>query len=212
MASGIEAWMRQRNEDFLKQQELQKQKGSWTLQDWKNYVSRSGANRPRGASRAWNGGYLTPEDYSRVTYLQQEEAKNKLESSYNEAKTVNEERYADILKGYGDRYDTAMSSLQGLGDAEKTALENAYRISGSQQQQSLVNSGLASTTIRPAVMQQNEKQKQTALSGVNERLQREKIGLQTGLSGDTLAFKERREDTYPQLSYYMDLIKQFGSV
>ena len=181
-----------------------------------------GTNGLRAFSTNWQKA-----DYTRRLYAAREEElqaaarKSKIaaaqgkvmddwQASYDEAKTANEERYQDILKGYGDRYDTAISSLQGLGDAEKSALENAYRISGSQQQQSLVNSGLASTTIRPAVMQQNEKQKQTALSGVNERLQREKIGLQTGLSGDTLAFKERREDAYPDQSYYLELLKQAG--
>jgi len=146
---------------------------------------------------------------------EEQEARNKKvmdewQGAYDEAKSANETRYNDILGQYGQRYDTAVSDLQGMGDAEKAALENAYRISGSQQQQALVNSGLASTTIRPAAIAQNTKMKEASLSQVNERLQNQALTTKANLSGDKLQFMERREDPYPDQTYYLELLKQAG--
>jgi hypothetical protein len=130
------------------------------------------------------------------------------QSAYDEAKNTNLQRYEDILGGYGQRYDDAMGTLQGLGDAEKADLVRSYGILGSQQNQALVNSGLSSTTIRPAVIQQNQSAMQRALSLVNERLQGQQLNMMNQLSGDKLAFMERREDDYPDMNLYLELIRQ----
>jgi hypothetical protein len=163
-------------------------------------------------NNAFGGGFLNDADYQAATYTQQQEAKNKLQGAYDEAKTANEERYAEILAGYGKRYRKTMGSLKGFGDAEREALNRAYGKSEAVQVSNAVKSGLLGTTVPAAMVRQNTDAKARSMSLLNERLNREKLGYQTGLSGEKLAFMERREDTYPQLQYYMDLIKQFGSV
>ena len=133
------------------------------------------------------------------------------QTAQDAAKAANEGRYAEINTGYDTRYNTALSTLAGLGDAQKADTQRQYEIAGSQQQQALVNSGLSSTTIRPAVIQQNASAMQRALDIVNERLQTQQLNLQTGLSKDKLDFMERREDEYPDMNYYLELLKQAGN-
>lgn len=133
------------------------------------------------------------------------------QSAYDSAKNANEQRYGEILQGYDDRYSNAMSGLQGMGQAELAEIQRAYGVTGSHQQQALVNSGLSSTSVRPAVMQQNASAMARAMSLVNERLQNQHLNLQTALSGDKLSFMERREDEYPDMGFYLELLKQAGN-
>lgn len=192
-----------------------------------------------GSSSNYYGGAI-PDDYQRA---------------YEEARAANEQRYQDILTGYQDRsnnylqqqagvtddvltgyenrYQRGMDLLSGLGTQEKRDIDESYQKLGAVNQQDMVNRGLTGTTIMPTMRAGVERERQDALSRVNERLQREKLMTDAGLSGDalgaqermygqglagylgatgdTLGFAERRNDTYPDLNQLMGLAQQYGA-
>jgi len=235
-------WDGKRETEWWKPNEALRQGSqNWNTQQWKDYAATPINSRfssytregqffdtdPRSSSNfsAWGGGQLSKSDISNANWAQQQEAVKSLQGATDEAKAENLRRYEEILVGYQGRsetatagYDKLLASMTGLGDAEKEALRHSYDVSGSRQQQSLVNSGLASTTIRPAVQAGNTSAMNRALSLLNERLQRERVGVEgqrigaeAGYTGDTLGFQERREDEYPDVASYLQLMQQFGT-
>ena len=159
-----------------------------------------------------NKTYYTPNpNYVSAQTADRNKLTTEYQTAYDEAKAANEARYKDILAGYNTRYSTAMTDLQGLGEAEKAEIQRTYAQSGAMAAQQLVNTGLHSTTIAPAVQRQNTRQMQQALALSNEQLRREKLGYTTGMSKERLDFMERREDTYPDSSMYVELMRQLGN-
>lgn len=132
------------------------------------------------------------------------------QSAYTEAKTANEQRYGEIVKGYQSRYSTAVTDLEGLGEAEKAEIGRVYAMANAQNAQSLISSGLHSTTIAPSVRTQGARAESDTLALANERIRRERLGYTTGMSKELLDFMERREDTYPDTSLYVNLMNQLG--
>ena len=177
------------------------------------------------------------------------------QTAYNEAKAANETRYQDILTGYGTRYNEAqatlgntrtavtgklasnrtevMSNLQGLGDAQLAGIGRQYTKERASASQGLINSGLHSTTVAPAVLGGVNRREGYATAEAQEQLRREKLGYisqlgaqelqalkelsatelmtQTGLKREELDFMERREDEYPSESLYVQLMQGLGS-
>lgn len=133
------------------------------------------------------------------------------EAKYNEAKTANESRYADILSGYDERYNTAAKTLEGMGDAEKKVLASNFNRVRASASQGLINSGLYSSTIVPSVMTSIGKQESESLGSLNENLRQQRLSIQAALSGDKLKFMENREDTYPSLELYLQQLQQYGN-
>jgi hypothetical protein len=196
--------------------------GFTTLADWEAYSKSGGTGRGK---ISWKGGNLTGAEFSAVQGLEKDKLTQDYQKAYEEAKLANETRYQEILGGYdklmGDsqsKYDSIIASQAGMGNAEKADLQHSYDVLGSRQQQGLVNSGLSSTTIRPAVMAQNTTAMQRALSLVNERLQGQNTNLQVGslnsannLTQNKFGVMERRTDDYPNETNYLELLKQYGN-
>jgi hypothetical protein len=164
---------------------------------------------------------------------QKNQLKNEYQNAYNEAKAANEARYKQILTDYDtlisdtaakykSRYDDAMASLEGMGTAAKAEINTQYDKTAGKAAQSLINSGLHSTTVAPAVQGQVEKARQQAIALLNENLRREKLGYQTELSEQEIAaltalaegklgVMERREDEYPSENMYLTLLQNLGN-
>lgn len=152
-----------------------------------------------------------------TTYLQQLQTAQRADAlaadyqtSYDEAKAVNEQRYAEILKGYEDRYSGALVDLEGLGEQGTKDIQTAYQKLSASTSQGLINTGLHSTTIAPSMQRGVARGETDALARLNEQIRREKIGYTTGLSGEKLAFQERREDTYPDFNALLQLSQGLG--
>jgi hypothetical protein len=206
---------------------------------WNSLYGYGGSSGGAGGSSGYYGGAI-PNEYQRA---------------YEEARAANEQRYQDILSGYQDRsnefqqrqagntddvltgyenrYQRGMDLLNGLGDQEKRDVTESYQKLGAANQQDMTNRGLTGTTIMPTMRAGIERERQDALSRVNERLQREQLMTDAGLSGDalgaqermygqglagymgatgdTLGFAERRNDTYPDMNQLMGLAQQYGA-
>lgn len=105
------------------------------------------------------------------------------QSSYDEAKAANEQRYQDILKGYEQQGQQAVADVN-----------SAYDAAESRGAQDLVSSGLAGTTVLPSMRAGIAKQKTAAVGRLKE-----------SLLADRLGFMERRTDQYPDYSQLLQL-------
>ncbi len=158
---------------------------------------------------------VSQQKLSQVQQAIMEAKKNTLtteyQTAYDEAKAANEERYEDILGRYETRYSNAMGQLEGLGGAARADVERGYARSGAAANQAMVNRGLYSTTIAPAVQSQNAEAQARSMALLNEQLRREQLGYSTGMSREMLDFMERRTDDYPSESLYVQLMNQLGN-
>lgn len=130
--------------------------------------------------------------------------KSEYDRAYNEAKAANEARYAEIL---GD-YDSMLSMTERLGDQAKVDIGNTYRKMYASGTQSLVNAGMANSTIMPSLARQTTTEQNNALASLNEMLRREKLGILQQKTN----FKERREDAYPDASMYTNMMMTYGNM
>lgn len=133
------------------------------------------------------------------------------QKAYDEARKANEARYGEILAGYKDRYVQAMKGLEGLGNTEKGAIADRFKSNVSKISQDMVSRGLSGTTVLPSMVMGADKLQGKELGALNERLQQQRLGYQTGLSKEMLDFMERRDDTYPQSQEYINLAMALGN-
>lgn len=114
---------------------------------------------------------------------------SKYQASMNEARTANEDRYNQLL---------GLNSA--AGDQATQDINRQYSNLQAQQGQSLASRGLAGTTILPTVQAGVERNRSAALASEQERLRQERMGI-----------IERRNDTYPELSYYGAMMQALGA-
>lgn len=112
------------------------------------------------------------------------------QTAENEAKAANESRYQQILAGY----DT-------LGQQGRKDIDQQYKNMSGTGYASLVNRGLAGTTIAPTMMAGYAKAANADRSRLTEALAAQKYG-----------FMERRTDTYPDLGQFASLIQGLAAL
>lgn len=111
----------------------------------------------------------------------------------------------NLQAGYQQRYNTAIGNLAGLGDSELADVDRSYKEMGASQQQSLVDRGLANSTVVDADQRGNERDRQVARNRVNESIRQQRLGVESQLSGDTLAAQGRQQGN--QQSLQMQLLQ-----
>jgi len=121
---------------------------------------------------------------------------------YNEALLANEERYQDILGGYGEREGLVDKQFAG----QRRLIEEAARGKQSAIQQQMIGSGLAQTTAGLAPQAIAGREEQFALND----LANAQAMAQAQLQADTLQFKERRTDQYPDFNQMLALAQGVG--
>lgn len=144
-----------------------------------------------------------------------------LSKAYKDAREANERRYAAIrggssdtdaaLGGYLGRYERGLANLEGLGAQEKADVDQHYNRLGSSINQGLVTRGLNNSTVAATTSMGVARERNDAMSRVNERLQNQRLGLDAALSGDQLAFMERRNDLYPDYGLAAQIGYQQGA-
>lgn len=210
-----------------------------TLEDWEKYAGRQ---KPSGSGtwRTWRGGYLTPQEYSKVQYLEQQGLENEYKTAYDQAKAANEQRYDEIKGGYQNAYtnfqnagpaemtfDQAM--FDGLGNQSKKDAKLASTYARASGVQSLVNSGLVGTSTMGAVNSRVNRDYVDSIGRINDNLRREQMGYKTdtdrfnavsqndynkflsNIDLSKLGFMERREDEYPDQALYAKLAQSLGN-
>jgi hypothetical protein len=112
--------------------------------------------------------------------------------------------------GYYDRYERNMGYLD---DAQAQARRDIDRDSERQAGaalQNLNNRGLLSSATASSELRGVEEDRQRSIGRLNEAIRQERLATDMQLSGDTLAFMERRQDNYPSLDSYAQLMMQLG--
>lgn len=104
---------------------------------------------------------------------------------------------SNALQGaYGQRYDSLMGMLQGLGTQEKKDAQQRGQNMQSQVQGSMAARGLSGTTLQDAGRTMVNNGTEAEMNRINERLQGQALGLGTQLSGDALGYGERALGQY----------------
>lgn len=98
---------------------------------------------------------------------------------------------AAITAGFRGRRSGIMQRLRGLGGQEARDINLRFANLGARTSADLTSRGLGGTTIRQSMARGVERERGESLGRLGERLRREEIGLDVGLSGDVLAAQER---------------------
>lgn len=114
------------------------------------------------------------------------------------------------MGGYLGRYQRNLGRLEQLGAQERADITDRYDKQAAAGQQDLTNRGLANSTILGTMKLGVQREKSDALSRVHDRQQRELIDADARLSGDQLAFMERRTDAYPEQEFLAQLLQAAG--
>jgi len=126
------------------------------------------------------------------------------------AKTANLKRYADIKAGFETRTSEAVSGLKGAGEISRKGIVQRGAQASSAAAQDLVSRGLSGTTIAPTVQRGVQRETESNLAGLDERLRLNQAQLKSNLEKDRLLFEERREDVGPNMNLYSNLLQQAG--
>jgi hypothetical protein len=113
--------------------------------------------------------------------------------------------------GYRDRYTRGMGYLRGAGEQARKDINTDYQNLNNKTQMNLAQRGLDSSTISGSMAAGVERQRQDSVGRLNEQLRKEYMDADARLSGDTLSFMERRNDTYPDQMQIADLMMKFGN-
>lgn len=189
----------------------------------------------------FKGGFLSGSEFAQVKQFQKEELITDFEAKQATAKSLNEQRYADILSQFGSTIESATArgpellqfneaNFAGLGDQAKKDISQTFTNLTAQNTQSLVSSGLAGTTARGSVQSNVARGKANALGNLNEQLRRERIGQESeinrfnaatrnaysqyldSLTASKLSFMERRDDVGPDQALFLQQLEKFGNV
>ncbi len=136
---------------------------------------------------------------------------NAFQSAQDEARAANESRYNDILTGEQARYERNMNRLAGMGAQEKADINERYDNEGSRINQDLVSRGLRNSTVAENMAMGNNRERTADLGRADERLRREQLTADAGLSADVLSFMERRTDSYPDVGLLAQLAQGLGT-
>ena len=130
--------------------------------------------------------------------------------AYDEARAANEQRYLDILEGYGDMRREATGYLEGLGQRAEQDIRRGW---GSQQEaamQDLTSRGLRGTTVAPTTAMGFQRGMQSDLGQLRESLAQQYLGATMPIDQQRLGFMERREDAYPDFNQMLQLQQGLG--
>jgi hypothetical protein len=133
------------------------------------------------------------------------------QNAYNQARQANEARYQDILSGYSQRYQRGMGMLAGLGQQQGRDINELYDQQRSQQDQNLIGRGLGNSTVLDTMRMGSDRERNADLNRLNDSVRQQAIGTDAGLTGDTLQFMERKNDSYPDFGLLAQLSQGMGA-
>lgn len=131
--------------------------------------------------------------------------------AFEEAKAANESRYQDILGGYNKSKEDAIGTIQAMGAQERADIEQNAKNRYAQVQQDTTSRGLTGTTILPTLQAGVNRDSLAEQGRLADRMRSLQVNTQMSTDRDRLGFMERREDVYPDMSSYMNLMSQYGN-
>lgn len=131
---------------------------------------------------------------------------NALSQSYqgalDSANQANESRYQDILGGYEER----MKRLSEMSQQEQKDIRENWSNRKGGGQQDLVSRGLADTSALQTMQMGYDRQSDAEIARANDR----RLQQEMSMMKDVLDFKERREDTGPDINQMIGLQEGLG--
>jgi len=170
---------------------------------WGSSYSRAGRWGSAPVGRQY-GGSSSPAQGSRNPMMQG------YQRAYNQAQQANRGRYEDIIGLLNQRQQAAQGLIETQGKSQMVDLNQRYDEQGASQQQALVGRGLSNTTVTATLQNRNTRERGRAQNALQENINRQKLGVGLGTSGDIASFMERRTDAYPDLGQYMQAAQMQG--
>lgn len=127
------------------------------------------------------------------------------------ANKANEDRYAQGMQGYGDRYTRNMATEATRTNQDYADLQKAQDAALASNQQSLVNRGLGNSTIVDTTRAGINDQYAALRNRLGDSRIATKAGLDMALSGDQLKFLENRTDLPPDLAQLLSIAQLIGT-
>lgn len=154
------------------------------------------AEKATAAQRAAAGGLLGLNMDTGALSLNQGFFGNLLSQSRDQGRATNEALYDTIgmqdnlASQYKQRENRLLGMAERLGDVERKDLRSAYQTAFKNSTANLAGSGLQNTTVAANLQGGVSRDYGQALGRTEERLRRERLGLATGLSADTLGAQQ----------------------
>lgn len=142
---------------------------------------------------------------------QKEDLMDQYQTAYDEAKAANETRYQDILSGYDTMYSDTEKAIAGYGETARRKMAENQAKADAKVSQSLINSGLHTSTIAPAAKLQSAKSYADEIAALEESIAMTKSDKLNSVKTQKLTTMENRTDTYPDTNMYLGLLEQLGN-
>lgn len=137
-----------------------------------------------------------------------------LSSSFREmldrANQANEARYQDVLGGYQSRYERGMDMLKGMGQQEAKDISELADNQAALTRQRLTDRGLANSTVLDTMLSGVDREQAANIGRLYDRVRQQALQTDAGLSGDTLQFMERKDETGPDTNLLAQLAMAMG--
>lgn len=134
------------------------------------------------------------------------------QSAYDEARAANKSLEAELAQGFKDRYSRGVELAQKFGGGMAEEINRIFneRAAGLRRRFGGGLSGNASTVLE-RVLSQNEGERALQLAKLGDQTAQRQIAVDSQLSGDMLAQRERVTNAYPDLQLAASLAEKAGA-
>lgn len=126
------------------------------------------------------------------------------------ANQKNTERYNQIVNGYEDLWNRSMGYLDNQGNQERRDIQDQYQQNAGYIEQDTINRGLNNSTIRNSLLGGNMRRMDRSMGELDERLNRQRLGVDQSIVDNLYGVIERRTDSGPDLNQYISLMNALG--
>lgn len=127
-----------------------------------------------------------------------------------DATNANEQRYRDILSGYGSAFDRQTANVAQAGQVQSAALNRQFDNLQSKNLQDATSRGLAGSTLLPSMRRGTENSRAQAQNELADQVRQQQLGVDQQATQATLGFMERRDDNSPDLNQALALAQAMG--
>lgn len=132
------------------------------------------------------------------------------QAALNRANAANEKRYQQILSEYDALRARVMGGLEGLGAADRQAIDREYNNAASNVYSSLIGRGFGNSSLAHTMQQGVSRGRMEAQGRLNERLAAQRAAYDADLTQGKLGVMERRYDNAPDINQMLALYQGLG--